>query len=106
MASQQEKAQIVLWYAEHKSVITVKECFEQFIKEIHPMLRALKSGKKRFSKLKVYRKDPEVIGVHFLMQVWKIFDKLSFGALDSPSGRQLLNYLCHDQLFRMCFIEN
>lgn len=52
------------------------------------------------------KKNPEEIGVHFLVHVWKMLQKLSFGALVSRSGRQPLNYLCHDPQNIMCFIEN
>lgn len=54
----------------------------------------------------MYIKDPEVIGVYFLMQMWKTFDKLSFGAIVTWSAREFLNYLCHTQLFILYFIEN
>lgn len=88
------RRQNFLWYAEHKYVVTV----QRMLQKIYLMLRTFKRGKKHSTKLEVDKKDPEVNSFNFLIHVWKMLDKLAFRALIWWSGRQLLNYLCHDQL--------
>ncbi|GBN42185.1 hypothetical protein AVEN_201479-1 [Araneus ventricosus] len=44
----QEKAQIVLWYAEHKSVITVQSMFRTVYKRNTPDAKSIKQWQKTF----------------------------------------------------------
>ena len=48
MASLQEKAQIVLWYAEHKSLITVQRMFQTVYKRNPPDAKSIKKWQKMF----------------------------------------------------------
>ena len=48
MASPQEKAQIVLWYAEHKSVVKVQRMFRRVYKRNSPQTKSIKKWHKTF----------------------------------------------------------
>lgn len=74
--------------------MTIQRIFQTVYKNNPPDAKNIKKEQKR--KLKVYKKDPEIISTHFLMHVWKMFDQLTFEAFVSQSGGQLLNYLCNN----------
>lgn len=82
-----------------------EECSEQYTIDYYSMLKAIKSWPKCSTNPGVYWKELVAFNMQFRINVWKRWGKL-FSKPSRISEQLRWSYVCHDQHFRMFFIEN